>query len=149
MSASGRSWPGPGPTPSQPGGPTRIMGRPPAAAGTHARVPEARMNSILDRVKYVSVAVFSSAIVLFALTNLNTVEVRVIAWRFEAGVSLLILVPFLAGLLIGLWTGLLRRHGKAKKAKAQDEETATSSTFCSICFSALWRRHMPSSLKNR
>ena len=79
------------------------------------------MNSILDRVKYVSVAVFSSAIVLFALTNLNTVEVRVIAWRFEAGVSLLILVPFLAGLLIGLWTGLLRRHGKAKKAKAQDE----------------------------
>ncbi len=64
----------------------------------------------------------SSGIVLFAWQNRDSVEVHFLAWWFEVPVSLLTLVPILAALLIGVWSGLIRRRRKkaAKAAKATE-----------------------------
>lgn len=61
----------------------------------------------------------SSGIVLFAWQNRDSVEVHFLAWWFEVPVSLLTLVPILAALLIGVWSGLIRRRRK-KAAKATE-----------------------------
>ncbi len=61
----------------------------------------------------------SSGIVLFAWQNRDSVEVHFLAWWFEVPVSLLTLVPILAALLIGVWSGLIRRRRK-KAAKAAE-----------------------------
>ncbi len=61
----------------------------------------------------------SSGIVLFAWQNRDSVEVHFLAWWFEVPVSLLTLVPILAALLIGVWSGLIRRRRK-KAVKAAE-----------------------------
>ncbi|MEE9245900.1 MAG: LapA family protein [Gemmatimonadota bacterium] len=80
------------------------------------------MQKILDRVRLLAVALMSSGIVLFAWQNRDSVEVHFLAWWFEVPVSLLTLVPILAALLIGVWSGLIRRRRKkaAKAAKATE-----------------------------
>ena len=77
------------------------------------------MQKILDRVRLLAVALMSSGIVLFAWQNRDSVEVHFLAWWFEVPVSLLTLVPILAALVIGVWSGLLRRRRK-KAAKAAE-----------------------------
>ncbi len=80
------------------------------------------MEKILDRVRLLAVALMSSGIVLFAWQNQDPVEVHFLAWRFGVPGSLLTLVPILAALLIGGWSGLIRRRRKkaAKAAKATE-----------------------------
>ena len=73
----------------------------------------------------------SSGIVLFAWQNRDSVEVHFLAWWFEVPVSLLTLVPILAALLIGVWSGLIRRRRK-KAAKAAKAAKATEPIQCEV-----------------
>ena len=88
------------------------------------------MDKIWDRIRYVSVALFASAIVIFAAQNgepfRDSVTVSFLIWEFQASIALLILVPFLGGLFIGMWAMVVRRAWKGrarkKKEKAEAEE---------------------------
>lgn len=80
---------------------------------------------MLERLRYLAVAVLSSVIVLVAIQNLESVEVKFLAWRFEASVALLTLVPFLGGLLIGIWAGVVGLWRRRRRRTAEAEEVAS------------------------
>ncbi len=82
------------------------------------------MEKILERLRYLAVAVLSSVIVLVAIQNLNSVEVKFLAWRLEANVALLTLVPFLGGLLIGIWASVLGLWRRRRQRAAAEEAEA-------------------------
>ena len=75
----------------------------------------------MDRFRYVSVAVLSAIMVVLAIQNLNDVEVHFLAWDFQVSVSLLVLVTFLAGLLVGSIGALLGRRPSQKEKPTEPE----------------------------
>jgi uncharacterized integral membrane protein len=60
----------------------------------------------VNRIRYILVALLTTAILLFAVQNLRGVEVAFLMWQFRVSVSLIALTPFLAGLLVGAATTL-------------------------------------------
>ena len=88
------------------------------------------MDKIWDRIRYVSVALFASAIVIFAAQNgepfRDSVTVSFLIWEFQASIALLILVSFLGGLFIGMWAIVMRQawKGRARKKKEKAEARA-------------------------
>jgi uncharacterized integral membrane protein len=92
---------------------------------------------MMKRIQAFALVFLTAAIVIFALTpeNLAPVPVTVLVWDFNASVSLLVLVPLLAGLLIGVgtalaldlrWRWFLRRRERtqAPRSEAQEEPAA-------------------------
>lgn len=86
------------------------------------------MDKIWDRVRYVSVALFASAIVVFAAQNgepfRDSVTVSFLVWEFQASIALLILVPFLGGLFIGMWAIVMRQAWKGRARKKKEKAAA-------------------------
>ena len=74
----------------------------------------------MSRFRYISSAVLTAVVIAFAMQNLHAVDVGFLLWDFEASVSMIVLVPFLSGLILGGVTALYyahRKHG-AKSAAA-------------------------------
>ena len=57
----------------------------------------------------------TAAVMLFAVQNLTSVPVAFLMWRTETSVSLIVLGPFLVGLLVGAVAGALRRGRASPK----------------------------------
>ena len=81
-----------------------------------------------SRIQSFALVFLTAAIIFFALQNLETVPVELLVWEFQASVSLLVLIPLLAGLLVGggtaLWLEAVRRAAARREAKEVAEETA-------------------------
>lgn len=74
------------------------------------------------RIQAFAMVFLTAAIIFFALQNgLNLVSVDFLFWEFQASVSLLVLIPLLAGLLIGAGTAVyfaaLRRAQARRQGK--------------------------------
>ncbi len=77
----------------------------------------------MQRIRYATVALLSAAVVIFAVQNLvPPVEVQFLAWRFTTNVTLVTLVPFLAGLVVGglgvLWARRRRPPDREPRPEA-------------------------------
>jgi uncharacterized protein HemY len=55
----------------------------------------------MRRIRDFLVVVLTAAVVVFAMQNLHPVQVTFLLWGFEAKVTLVTFVPFLAGLVVG------------------------------------------------
>ncbi len=81
-----------------------------------------------NRIKAIALILLTASIIFFGLQNLHTVPVAFLVWQFEASVSLLVLFPLLAGLLVGggtaIWLEAARRASARREAKEVAEETA-------------------------
>jgi uncharacterized integral membrane protein len=60
----------------------------------------------------------TAAVLLFAVQNLTTVPIVFLMWHIETSVSLVVLGPFLIGLLVGTLGGLRARGRRAGTAPA-------------------------------
>ena len=81
-----------------------------------------------NRIQSFALVFLTAAMIFFALQNLHTVPVALMVWNFEASVSLLVLIPLLAGLLVGggtaIWLEAVRRAAARREAKQVAQETA-------------------------
>jgi uncharacterized integral membrane protein len=79
-----------------------------------------------SRIQSFALVFLTTAIIFFALQNLHTVPVALLIWDFQASVSLLVLFPLLAGLLVGggtaIWLEAVRRARARREAKEAVEE---------------------------
>jgi uncharacterized integral membrane protein len=82
---------------------------------------------MLDRFRLIGAVLLTSAIIAFALQNLDPVDVTVLLWQFEAPVSLIALSTFLGGLVTGA-AGMALRSRKAKKALKAEKKQAKEAT---------------------
>lgn len=94
-----------------------------------------RIMRLWDRIRLVLVAALTALVLLFALQNLQTVQIDIVLWEIGASASLLVLGSFLVGLLVGglatlyykgrFWS---EREGRtralADKAAAEEKATA-------------------------
>lgn len=77
------------------------------------------------RIQALALVSLTAAIIFFALQNLHTVPVAFLVWDFEANVSLLVLIPLLAGLLIGAGTAVYIAALSRVKARRELAGAAT------------------------
>lgn len=76
----------------------------------------------MNRFRYLTGVVLTAAVIFFAFQNLDTEEVRFLLWRFEASVSLIALIPFLVGLLLGGVTALYYRARRGREVGKKPEQ---------------------------
>ncbi len=74
---------------------------------------------VKTRVRYIGAVLLTAVILLFALQNLGGVTVDFLIWEFETSVSLIALVTFLAGLLVGTAATLFRMRKRLKAPARQ------------------------------
>ena len=88
------------------------------------------------RIQAFGLVFLTAAIVFFAFQNLEPVPVAFLVWDFNASVSLLVLIPLLAGLVIGVgtavaldlrWRYFVRQEKKARPSAAEPELPAATS----------------------
>jgi uncharacterized integral membrane protein len=85
-----------------------------------------KLRELWDRIRLVLVAVLTALVLMFALQNLHAVRMDVVFWQVEYSASLLVLVSFLAGLLVGGVTTFYYkgRFSKEKQARRKAVEAA-------------------------
>ena len=85
-----------------------------------------KLRDLWDRMRLVLVAVLTALVLMFALQNLHAVRMDVVFWQVEYSASLLVLVSFLAGLIVGGLTTLYYkgRFSKEKRARRKAVEAA-------------------------
>ncbi len=85
-----------------------------------------RGEAFLSRVRYGGAVILTAVILLFALQNLNVVRVDFLIWEIETSVSLIALVTFLAGLVVGGLSTLFRMRRKLKAKAPSPQELPPS-----------------------
>ncbi len=85
-----------------------------------------KLRELWDRIRLVLVAVLTALVLMFALQNLHAVRMDIVFWQVEYSASLLVLVSFLTGLLVGGVTTFYYkgRFSKEKRARKKAVEAA-------------------------
>jgi hypothetical protein len=76
---------------------------------------------MLQRIRYLLVIALTAAVVIFAMQNLHPVQVTFLLWGFQAPVTLVTFVPFIAGLIVGAVAALWWRRGRPSARPPQPE----------------------------
>jgi uncharacterized integral membrane protein len=77
----------------------------------------------MRRIRDILVIVLTTAVVIFAMQNLHSVQVTFLLWGFEAKVTLVTFVPFLAGLVVGAAAILWWRRSRPEPRAPGSGET--------------------------
>jgi len=71
----------------------------------------------MNRLRYIMVVALTTAVLVFAIQNLDTVAVSALFWEVRTSVSLIVLGPFLIGLLAGVALTVLTQRRTASNAE--------------------------------
>jgi uncharacterized integral membrane protein len=71
----------------------------------------------MNRLRYIMVVALTTAVLVFAIQNLDTVAVSALFWEVRTSVSLIVLGPFLVGLLAGVALTVLTQRRTASNAE--------------------------------
>lgn len=78
----------------------------------------------MRRIRDLTVVVLTAAVVVFAMQNLHPVQVTFLFWGFDAKVTLVTFVSFLAGWVVGAFAVLWLRRSKPTPRSPGPEDTA-------------------------
>ncbi|HUP52414.1 MAG TPA: hypothetical protein VM198_08055 [Longimicrobiales bacterium] len=67
----------------------------------------------MDRWRYIMVVALTTAVLVFAVQNLHAVSVTALVWEVRTSVTLIVLGPFLVGLLAGVALMLVSQRRRA------------------------------------
>lgn len=82
----------------------------------------------MRRIRDFTVVVLTAAVVVFAMQNLHPVQVTFLLWGFDAKVTLVTFVPFLAGLVVGAFAVLWLRRSRPTPPRSPGPEDAPRPT---------------------
>jgi uncharacterized integral membrane protein len=71
----------------------------------------------VNRLRYIMVVVLTAAVLVFAVQNLHTVSATALVWEVRTSVTLIVLGPFLIGLLAGVALTLVAQRRRASNAE--------------------------------
>lgn len=76
----------------------------------------------MNRIRYIGAVILTALILIFALQNLEGVQVDLLFWEVSASVALIALGPFLVGLVVGSAATFIRaRRARARELDVQKE----------------------------